>query len=382
MDIAATRRLLNQVSGFARTQKKLDQLSGTNFNVFRILGLETKEVRTHSAFLGELLNPTGSHGLGDTFLKLFTEAIGFSSFVTKDAKMVVEKYIGQIDTDYQQGGRIDIYLESTGEYIFIENKIYASDQQNQLARYHRYRDTARLIYLTLNGSKPTEWGAGELLPEQYELRSYEVDITNWLIQCHSAAAAHPIVRETIVQYLHLVNQLTGLTPNNFMMDETKQLLLQDYASFESALYCKNLIDEINRDVERALETEVRQTWHQVFPGPVCQYENCAVTLGVNYDSSGFYYGFRVESVNQGEAVPMDVSKLLTKEALKVDGRYKTSSYFLAWGFFQDIRHMGQLSAEQRFKLTDKDKRAALVRSMLDEATGKCTQFVANVNALK
>ena len=49
--------MLSQVSSLRRTQQKLALLSGENFNVFRILGLESREVRMHSAFLGELSGP-------------------------------------------------------------------------------------------------------------------------------------------------------------------------------------------------------------------------------------------------------------------------------------------------------------------------------------
>ena len=140
--------MLGQASSLSRTQQKLALLSGENFNVFRILGLESSEVRMHSAFLGELLNPAGSHGLGATFLGLFLETMnqklsheteGFPKFNTAAARLTVEHDIGRVAADYQTGGRIDIYLESDGEYIFIENKIYAGDQQNQLGRYQAHR---------------------------------------------------------------------------------------------------------------------------------------------------------------------------------------------------------------------------------------------------
>jgi hypothetical protein len=160
MEMTSPAGLLGQISSLRRIQEKLVLLSGENFNIFRILGLETREVRTHSAFLGELLNPAGSHGLRDTFLKLFLKLIDFPDFDASRARLVVEQHIGQIDADYTQGGRIDIYLEAAGQYIFIENKIYASDQQNQLGRYQAYRPNARLLYLTLDGSEPTTWGAG------------------------------------------------------------------------------------------------------------------------------------------------------------------------------------------------------------------------------
>lgn len=48
---------------------------GDFFNVFSILGMERKEVETHSAFLAELLNPNGNHGLGNKFLTTFIDTI-------------------------------------------------------------------------------------------------------------------------------------------------------------------------------------------------------------------------------------------------------------------------------------------------------------------
>ena len=48
---------------------------GEWFNVFNVLGVSTDEVRTHSRFIAELLNPQGSHGCGDEFLKAFIEII-------------------------------------------------------------------------------------------------------------------------------------------------------------------------------------------------------------------------------------------------------------------------------------------------------------------
>ena len=40
------------------------------FNVFEMLGIEKNEIR-HSAFLAWLLDPNGTHGLGDYFLRRF-----------------------------------------------------------------------------------------------------------------------------------------------------------------------------------------------------------------------------------------------------------------------------------------------------------------------
>jgi len=70
MEIYQFQNLLYQVNAITAKYKKVIDLTGENFNIFRILKVESSEVKTHSAFIAELLNPNGSHGQKDTFLKL------------------------------------------------------------------------------------------------------------------------------------------------------------------------------------------------------------------------------------------------------------------------------------------------------------------------
>ena len=67
--------LLTQVSSLSEKYDKILKETGEDFNIFKILKMESKEVKTHSAFLSELLNPKGSHGQNDIFLKLFIEVV-------------------------------------------------------------------------------------------------------------------------------------------------------------------------------------------------------------------------------------------------------------------------------------------------------------------
>ena len=60
-------QLLKQISEIVlkeNTQQEEKRRRGENFNVFKVLGLTTSEVRLHSALIAELLNPNGDHGLG------------------------------------------------------------------------------------------------------------------------------------------------------------------------------------------------------------------------------------------------------------------------------------------------------------------------------
>ena len=91
--------------------------SGDFFNIFSILRVERNEVYTHSAILCELLNPKGSHGMGDTFLRLFLNEMPVRDLQEIDkinlqqAKISKEKDIGRINIKEETGGQIDILIE-------------------------------------------------------------------------------------------------------------------------------------------------------------------------------------------------------------------------------------------------------------------------------
>lgn len=205
-----------------RHAEELARVTGENFNVFKILRIDRAEVRTHSPILGELLNPQGAHGQRSLFLKLFLSSIAGSkssdaSFIQKvsefhadTATLETEVNIGPVDTNNTEGGIIDVVLTDTKNrsHIFIENKIDANDQKNQLLRYHNHDKEAALFYLTLNGKPPSECSKGGGGFYVHPI-SYGKDILRWLELCRKESACLPGVRETISQYIHLIEELTG-----------------------------------------------------------------------------------------------------------------------------------------------------------------------------
>ena len=150
VDLENIERLLNEVVALNNEYKEAN-LNSDYFNIFEILKLARNEVRTHSAFLSELLNPRGTHGLGDEFLKLFIKELNIKDFDTKDVYVKKEKFLGWISENYEEGGYIDIFITNKDHAIIIENKIDAGDQESQLKRYHnygekRFKDNFTLIY--------------------------------------------------------------------------------------------------------------------------------------------------------------------------------------------------------------------------------------------
>lgn len=200
--------LFAQVNAINKKYENILKITGEGFNIFRILKLHAAENRTHSAFLAELLNPKGTHGKADAFLKLFT-----TKFLKKDidfetsiAKVTIEKHIGFINGDKTEGGRIDIAIkDNLDREILIENKIYAPDQENQLVKYHNHNKNAHLFYLCLEGCKVNEISCGALKEsEHFHVITYKKDIITWLNECKKEAVSHPILRESITQYINLI----------------------------------------------------------------------------------------------------------------------------------------------------------------------------------
>jgi hypothetical protein len=249
MEIQFIKSLLNQITDIRNHYEEIAQTTGENFNIFRVLNVESNEIRLHSALLGELLNPKGSHGQKDVFLKSFVKQFNIEGFETIGATLEIEKHIG--GTTETTGGRIDILVESGDKKhkIIIENKIYAGDQQNQLVRYHNFDRTAHLFYLTLKGGEPSEGSKGSLESgTNYTSISYIQDIISWLENCRKEAVTHTLLRETITQYINLINYLTGKSMSQVTNDEIVKFLIKDDENLKSAYLISASTETVENEI--------------------------------------------------------------------------------------------------------------------------------------
>lgn len=191
-----------------------------SFNLFKVLRSSSDEVRLHSRFLAELLDPRGSHGLGSVFLNHFVrETLSIKSF-NCDTAFVLKEW-----------NDIDILIRNqSGQAIIIENKIYAHDQNNQLNRYFNIVNDLKfksenivIAYLTLDGRKASEQSISgipdAILKSNYTNISYKIDIVNWLKLCRKESVEKPELRESISQYLSLVAELTHTNQSTKFMKE-------------------------------------------------------------------------------------------------------------------------------------------------------------------
>lgn len=260
LDISDISNLLKLVSAFDTKRKEIERIqeeSGYNYNIFNTLQLASSEVRLHSSIIASLLCQE-KHGAKDAFLKEFLRIPKIAGtlqnqsreFDCSQTRVEVEKYIGpRTDTE---GGRIDLYISDGENSIIVENKIYANDQNNQLLRYHNFDEKSILIYLTLDGSKPSKDSLGGLSVDSIICLSYKDDIIPWLSRCVQLAANLPYVRETINQYINTLKQLTN---SNMITDNDVIEILAHSENLAAAFAVRNNFDSaINRKMNGFLKS--------------------------------------------------------------------------------------------------------------------------------
>jgi hypothetical protein len=216
------------------------------FNLFSVLRSSSDEVRLHSRFLAFLLDPKAAHNKGAALLDLLLKRLGIQSFDLENTT---------VELEYQN---IDILVRNpSGQAVIIENKIYAGDQDEQLWRYHqRMLDEGYseiwTTYLTLDGAEPSEQSRKSL---PVILISYEAEITAWLKDCIPLIAREPGVRESVFQYIELLQKLTSSDQGEIYMSKLKEQILLGENLF--------LISDINHAFKAVLADLQFDIWERM-----------------------------------------------------------------------------------------------------------------------
>lgn len=195
--------------------QRLERLSAPSYNVFYIMkNMWASEVKLHSPFLTDLFNVHGEHKQGALF---YTELLSLLK-LPSEIYLPADLYYFNAQTEVDSGsGGIDILLSyrngSDSFAIAIENKIYAGDQQTQIARYHAYlrREFSGrfvLVYLTPDGRKPSDFSAPMDFAAQHTIPclSYRKDIAK-LLQDTLPHIQATHVQAVVEQYLAVCKEL-------------------------------------------------------------------------------------------------------------------------------------------------------------------------------
>ncbi|MCG5549274.1 PD-(D/E)XK nuclease family protein [Halorhodospira halochloris] len=253
----STELLMNDdlVEVVRQAREKANQ-HGDRFNIFSILRMQRNEVETHSRFLYELLKSNGRHGEGSSFLELFLEdVVGLQG--AGEGRYRVSRELLTEDSR-----RLDILIESPTAVVGIELKIDAADQEKQLHDYHREllrraggAKSVALVYLTLDGVKPTANSLHTLAKEEVYCRSFAEDIPRWLGGCIERSQHKPALAYAIRQYQRLIYDLTG--KGGSMSDWVSRELKQDANRFKAALEIEKAMPMAKASVQEMFWEELR-----------------------------------------------------------------------------------------------------------------------------
>ena len=151
-----------------------EECFASKFNILAVLGLSDYEIR-HSFMLAWLLNPSGTHNLGDLFLREFSKQIRSANIEREAEYSALQNLCGKVKVEREYND-IDIFLVDAQHKIVlvVENKWNANEREDsaqkegQLTKYRKWvenkyggDDWRRIyIFLTPDGRSPSklEWG--------------------------------------------------------------------------------------------------------------------------------------------------------------------------------------------------------------------------------
>ncbi len=207
-----------RLKNFMTAKKKLDLYLAIDFNVFNFIKPDENRL---SDILSNLLDPSGSHGQNDMFLKEFLKVIELDSFPNN---LINCKVIREVSTSYikKSQRRIDIILDFGDSGIGIENKPWAIEQEDQIKDYcehlkRKYKDKFFLIYLSGDGSEPSSIEDVEKkdLQKQNKLKvlSYSENFRKWLESCYKECNSEKI-RWFIKDFIEYIDNNFKYQPAN------------------------------------------------------------------------------------------------------------------------------------------------------------------------
>lgn len=239
MDARTQLDALRKSEGFA----SLSHYSNA-FDLFRVMGVSSKEL-IHSNILAAFMSDEDSHGLGASFRDAFVVSLDQTACSgmqlptrvltsTKGVKAKVARELAHID--------VLLDFPSLRLVIAIENKIWAVDQRNQVARYQQalcdlypnYESRA-LVYLTPTGRQSPTLDQESRVPVYFQ--SYG-ELSALLQSCQLNAT--PSAAYFIDQFVtHVEKTMSGNTELNRLCWEVFQQNEDAYAHLVKHYeYCK------------------------------------------------------------------------------------------------------------------------------------------------
>lgn len=254
-----------------QARKKLAKSHAPDFYMIDSFSINENSL---SQALSRLLHPNESHGQEylylDLFLKEFAQDIHseFDSQAFMETEVTLEKA-----TDSNR--RIDIHLNLSGKaFIGIENKPWASDQQNQLKDYADYlkkyanNKNWLLIYLCnyepSNYSLPPEHKSSLENSKNFKTISFN-ELNTWLEKCLSKTKPAK-VRLFIEELIYFITTQVNYIMDNFALSETTKVITENIeTAFHIAQSLDNVKTTLMQQLKSQLEIELRSHKMSLLP---------------------------------------------------------------------------------------------------------------------
>lgn len=377
--VAEIEKLLAEVKGIIEKHKKVDEMTGKNFNIFKVCEIHDKEVLL-CRFIYQLINPNGLHNQGDFFLRKFiTDVLGGTicndnNYIDEKDFIITEDELSkvQVTKEYviKNNRRIDLLIETNKHSIPIEVKIYAGDQKDQCNDYLEYSKNSKLYYLTLYGDPPSDISYKyeskisdkdsyedkqnkkiEEIKDKISCISFRDDIILCIEKCIKEVEIldKALIRENLLQFYNNLKELCNMSNDNINNDLIKILENKDnFAAYfemkksvpkiQSSVLIKIIeklniwakqnnydIDDVYSDyMERAGILSRGGNVGNRVPGfgVICENTQFGCNLKVCLEANkndGLYYGVWVDDVENREEKLRDIKEYLEKNGIFGDG---------------------------------------------------------------
>lgn len=221
----------------------------SDFNIFKVLGIESKEVLM-CRFLGELLDPNGKHGCGDLFLKNFIENV-----LGDTIKCDINKAQVVLEEGIDDKRRVDIVIYANKTIYPIEVKIWARDQNNQIYDYYNFyfkgNENGKIYYLTPTKSVPSAKSVNTLTENQYKCISFKNEIRGWL-KSSIKELNDGIIKSICNQMIYVIDKMVE---ENVM----SQLICDEINDYDKAHAIKKILDS-KENIENYFKNKFLDTY--------------------------------------------------------------------------------------------------------------------------
>lgn len=261
--------LADRISIAASYEKRIARFEAPRFNVFEFI--EPNEAKV-TAILADILDPNGSHGQGDAFLRSFLSAVGFIGPSSDEIASAVVR----LEDSTRWKRRIDLTITMGRHIIGLENKIDAGEQTAQVGDYMKELSWAAkgswlLIFLTKKGGDPgsceeSEWAAAQR--DNKALAISYAELSTWLRSCVSASSS-----DRVRGFIHDMATWTKNLRGGTMASDLRELIILDFFTnednkryLETLLTLQDTSDAVRRGLimpfAKHLETKITEQFQQ------------------------------------------------------------------------------------------------------------------------